>query len=245
MASVRIPRFLPSTSGFPFANSWPHIPVVEVRLGRLATLSLGDAANGLCGGMSFTVADLYLAGLRQPGGSQPGADSAPFKYIVGRQFDSFAGVSVPLRFYSLMRPDRPEREPFWGQLLGAFGLDQHSRTYVMVQSEWPKVRRLLDAGQPALLGLVRVIDVDPRLIGHNHQVMAYGYDLDGTVLTLHIYDPNWPNDDTVTATLDVGDPRSAAVPAYSKSDGSLFCFFSAPYVKRDPLPWQPVPAAPH
>jgi hypothetical protein len=239
MSSVRIPHFLPSANGFRFTNAWAHIPVVQVQLGSLASLSLGDAANGLCGGMSFVVADLYLSGLGQPPElSNPGGDTTAFKYIVARQFDSFAGVALPLRFYSLMRTFRPDREPPWAGFLGLLGADRHSRTYVMVHDEWPKIQQRLDAGQPAMIGLVRVVSDEPRLLGHNHQVLAYGYDLEGTDLTLHIYDPNWPNDDTVTLELDVGDPRAAAVPAYSKSDGPLVCFFSAPYARSDPTPWR-------
>lgn len=42
-----------------------------------------------------------------------------------------------------------------------------------------------------MVGLVRVVSDDPRLLGHNHRVLAYGYDLEGSDLALQIYDPNW------------------------------------------------------
>jgi hypothetical protein len=32
---------------------------------------------------------------------------------------------------------------------------------------------------------------DPTQLGENHQVLAYGYDLKGSLLTLHVYDPRF------------------------------------------------------
>ena len=72
------------------------------------------------------------------------------------------------------------------------------------------------------------------MLGHNHQVLAYGYDLDGSQLTIRICDPNWPGDDGVTLSLDISDARAAVVPVYSRPDPTTFCFFRAPYAGRDP-----------
>jgi hypothetical protein len=48
MAGVRLPEF------------WPSEPNYTISLlGQKVTL--GNASNGLCGGMAYTVADLYLA----------------------------------------------------------------------------------------------------------------------------------------------------------------------------------------
>ena len=60
--TVRIPNFLPSTSGLRFGNSWPHEADLALRLQGRFIFGIGDAANGLCGGMSFTVADHHIAG---------------------------------------------------------------------------------------------------------------------------------------------------------------------------------------
>ena len=108
----------------------------------------------------------------------------------------------------------------------------------MIRQEWPKVRAELDAGRLAMIGLVRTVDNDPFKLNRNHQVLAYGYDLDGSQLTLLIYDPNWPNDDDVTLRLDVSDPRAFVTPTYSKADAPVLCFFLAPYTRRDPAPWR-------
>jgi hypothetical protein len=105
----------------------------------------------------------------------------------------------------------------------------------MIHEEWPRIRADLDGGQLSMLGLVRVVGLDPKLLGHNHQVVAYGYDLDGTRLTIRIYDPNWPGDDTVTISLDIADERGAVTPTWSKPDAKLACFFRAPYTAADPV----------
>ena len=60
--------------------------------------------------------------------------------------------------------------------------------------QWPRVRRELDAGRLAALGLIRVPSRNPLRLGENHQVLAYGYGLDepsGSLL-IAIYDPNHP-----------------------------------------------------
>ena len=57
---VRVPDFLPSTSGLRFANAWPHVPDLAVRFAGRNILSIGDAANGLCGGMTFVAADRHI-----------------------------------------------------------------------------------------------------------------------------------------------------------------------------------------
>lgn len=238
MTSVRVPGFLPSTAGFHFANAFPHVPMREIRLEGVATLSIGDAANGLCGGMSSTVADLFDADVAPPADTHAPSDGPRFESLVDRQIDSFAGGLVPLRFYTLMDPSRRDREPFWAPWLGRLGIDRHSRTYVMAHEEWPSIRADLDVGHPVLLGLVRVVDRDPRRLGQNHQVLAFGYDLDGAALSLRIYDPNVPDRDDVTLRLDVSDPMGTVEPAYSGPGPSVVCFFKAPYRPADPVAWR-------
>jgi hypothetical protein len=239
MPSVRVQGFVPSVNGFAFANSWPSNPIRTFKLGNVATLNIGDAANGLCGGMSFTTADLHRAKLAPPAGqSSPSADTARYRYIVDRQVTSFDDGRLPLRFYSLMSPRRPAREPAWAPWLGRIRVDRHSRTYVMIHEEWPVIRGLLDAGQLAMIGLVRIVSLDPQKLSHNHQVLAYGYDTNGPSVTIRICDPNWPRDDSVTITLDASDPSGAATPTWSKPDAPLVCFFHAPYAPVDPVPFR-------
>ena len=239
MTSVRVPDFEPEINGFHFANSFPHSPLREFRLGDIATLDVGDAANGLCGGMSFSAGDLHRANRLPPADTSPPAAGTPaYRYIVDRQITSFDDGRVPLRFYGLMDPNRPARESILSTLAGWVRLDRHSRTWVMIHQEWPQIRTDLDGGRLSMLGLVRVVGLDPNLLGHNHQVVAWGYDLVGSALSIRIYDPNWPGDDSVTISLDISDERGMAAPVWSKPDAPLFCFFRAPYTPADPTPFR-------
>jgi hypothetical protein len=67
-------------------------------------------------------------------------------------------------------------------------------------------------------------------------VLAWGYDLDGTGLTLRLYDPNHPDDDDVTLSLDVGHPRQATRVHYSHGRRPVWCFFRTSYQFKDPRP---------
>jgi hypothetical protein len=238
MPSVRVPGFSPGLQGFHFSNSFPPNPIRQFRLGNVATLNIGDAANGLCGGMSFTVRDMFEFGVAPPPDGTPPGPGTRLDYIIQRQIDSFDNGLVPLRFFKLMDPGRPASEPAWAEALGRFGIDRHSRTWVTKEVEWPAIQRDLDAGSLATVCLVKVVSRDPNLLGQNHQVLAYGYDLDGTVVTMRICDPNYPNDEDVTLRFDTSDPRSDATPLWSKPGESVVCIFRAPYAKRDPAPFR-------
>ena len=239
MTSTRVPNFDPGTNGFPFPNSWPHDPIKQFSLGTVATLNIGDAANGLCGGMSFTTADLHAKGLTPGNDAQPIAGSDRYRYIVNRQITSFDDGRLPWRFYTLMKPTRPDRETAWAAMLGRFGVDRHSRTYVMIHEEWPKIRTAIDAGSLAMIGLVRIVSADPNALSNNHQVLAYGYDTNGSTVVLRICDPNWPRQDDVTITFDAADAMGSIKPVWSKPEShDLVCFFTYPYQAIDPAPFR-------
>ena len=62
--------------------------------------------------------------------------------------------------------------------------------------QWPAIKAKLDAGVPATLGVVTVASANPIQLGANHQVLACGYSVAGTQVTLNVYDPNsGPADD--------------------------------------------------
>lgn len=234
---VQVPNFTPAL-GLRFANAWPHQPIREVDLPPpFGTVKVGDAANGLCGGMSFTVADLFTTGSEppeDPDPPDPAAADGRYDYIVDRQIDSFAHGWLPLRFYSLMSPIRPKRE---GPIPGI----DDSRTYVMVHDEWPVIKARLDGGTLVMIGLVKVVAADPRQLNHNHQVIAYGYDLQGSALKLLILDPNYPRHE-IELGIDIGDEKGVTEVTYASADGairedSLVCFFTYPYVAKHPTPW--------
>jgi hypothetical protein len=109
MAQVRVPGFLPSTSALHFPNSYPHEPQIEVKLPLGHTLQLGDAANGLCGGMVFVVRDYYEARRPAPTDTQPPPAGSPlYKFIVSRLLDSFNLPFGLNRYLELMEPAFPD-----------------------------------------------------------------------------------------------------------------------------------------
>jgi len=217
-----IAGFLPSTHGFHFANAWPHGPTV--RFGPLDPrwIGIGDAADGLCGGMVYTAADLFLAGVPVPADRAPFANgSSRFRAIVRRQIQSLAWLTVPVRYW------------LRSALGGSFGGDRARATF---EREWPKAKAILDDSQPVLIGLIPVASADPRTLVLNHQVMAWGYAEDGRGVTLRLYDPNWPDRDDVTIAIHL-DPALRPTGLSQSTGEPLLGWFVLPYSRRDPSGW--------
>ena len=187
MASNAVPGFLPSRHGFMFANRWPAAPARVFRLG-LVQVGIGDASRGLCGGMAFVARDRFeLGGLALAGAAQPEPGSPLFEEIVHRQLDSFGPLwTVPLRF--------------WLAALGGQG----GRDRATVRSAWPAIRADIDGGVLSMVGLVRSATANPLDPNLGHQVIGYRYDEAPSSVTIGVYDPNHPGDDTVTVGFDVG-----------------------------------------
>jgi hypothetical protein len=225
MTSVRVPGFLPSTRGLHFPNRFPHVPNLEIDLPGGRTLPIGDAANGLCGGMAYTVRDLLEAGVAPPALRSAPGEGPLFRYIADRLLDSFNLPFGPATYLRLMHPALPD-----GDLAVI-----HGRAWRMIRLEWPAIRSDLDRGALSPLGLVKAKSRDPRQLGRNHQVLAWGYDLDGSRLTLRLYDPNHPDDDQVTMSLDLAHPRRPTKVTCSDG-GTVWCFFRTAYRFKDPRP---------
>ena len=198
MAPPTAASFQPSRHGFAFDNSWPPAPAVFLRT-PVGTVGIGNAARGLCGGMVFAALDYWHAG-RQPPEDRPDPTSPLYRFIVRRLIRSWhipVGVAT---YYRWMLPP---------------GDDVARWT---VARQWPRVHALLDSGQPPALGIVTVASANPLLLGHNHQVLAYGYRRTGTEVTLAVYDPNSGPDDSVFIRFDTG-ARQAATFAHNVSIG--------------------------
>ena len=74
----------------------------------------------------------------------------------------------------------------------------------MTRQELPNLtRNFLDKGIPVPIGLI--FDGDILHIGQSHQVVAYGYSMNGTIMTINIYDNRF-HDEECTLTLDAGNP---------------------------------------
>src|SRR5438105_3420701 len=96
-----ISEFLPSTHGLHFDNSWPAgTPDYVVHIPLLGDVPIGDASNGLCGGMAFTVADLYNGRLRPPPDTSAPTGGTPlFNFIAARLLASFNIPGGVLTYY--------------------------------------------------------------------------------------------------------------------------------------------------
>jgi hypothetical protein len=223
MSERVVPGFLPSTHGLHFANSFPPGPTV--RLGPLdpRIIGVGDASAGLCGGMCYTVRDLFEAGVAVPADRTPPANGSPrFASIVRRQVQSLDWFRLPVAFWV---------RSAWG---GSIGGDRAASTF---EREWPLVRRQIDEGHLAMVGLIRVSGVNPFKLTGNHQVIAYGYAEDGRGVTLRLYDPNHPDRDDVTATLHL-DPALRPSGIEQSTGEPLLGYFSYGYTAANPTAWR-------
>jgi hypothetical protein len=228
MTSVRVLNFKPSINGLHYTNDWPSVPDYKLNLlGQ--TIGIGDASNGLCGGMVYTVRDLFQAGLLPPADRiPPAAGSQAFNYIVARLTNSFDYDDVN-QYLSWIQMSDHDTDI-------AHGLAWHEIT-----EEWPKIKADLDQNLLSPLGLVA--GQEPATIGALtgiqdlhlcHQVLAWGYDLNGTALSIHIYDPDYIGD-TFTIHLDIGNPAHTTPIAVSNwAAGTYRGFFHTHYTFHDP-----------
>jgi hypothetical protein len=222
--------FLPSTHGFRFANSFPHVPVRRIGIPGVLSVPIGDASDGLCGGMVFAARDHFEADRPPPELASPPREGELFDYLVDRLFDSFDLPFGPVRYLQLMSPLLPDGETLWSRLR----LAPHGRAWRTIRQEWPKVRAEIDEGHPSPLGLVRVRSSDPFQLKRNHQVLAYGYDLDGPRLALRLYDPNRPGDDDVTLSLSLANPDRPTPLVLDPPGTPVLAFFRVPYRPAPP-----------
>ena len=224
MISKRVPSFAPSTNGLHFANDFADEPLFRIGLGR-ASIPVGNAAKGLCGGMVFAVRDLFEHGRPPPPDrAPPRRGTALFAYLVGRLFSSFNLPMGPLRYW------------LWQILPAGDRFAVRGIAWRTIRGHWPKIRADLDAGRLSTLGLVRTRSFNPLDLGRNHQVVAYGYDLDqdGSRLTIHVYDPNHPDDDGRALSLSPAEPTRATPVTYVSGELPVRGFFRTSYRTKDP-----------
>ena len=220
MSPVKVPGFLPSTSGFHFPNSFPSAPAL-----MLGPIGIGNASNGLCGGMAFAALDLRAAGRTPPPDTIPPAPGSPwFRYLVSRLLASWGLPLGGLRY--LLWTVLPDRD--LGPLHGVA-----ART----RRHWRKVRTGLDAGRPVALGVVRIRSWNLLKVGLNHQMVAYGCDdaPAGSVRVL-VYDPNHPDRDDIGITLPLDGVPGTAPMGYLPAELPVRGFFVTRYRPRTPPP---------
>ena len=189
--------FRPSVHGWRFSNSaWPkRVANAQIPLPFGLKVGIGDASDGMCGGMAYAAIDYFLAGEPIPRrATAPQSLADPdFALISRRLYDSFHLADV-LGNSALHR------------YLGYMAAPAQRQAQVMAHEAVPAVRARIAAGEPAALGVICARSANVlggvAKLGRNHQVVAYDYRRDGPRITLGVYDPNLPGRDDVSITVD-------------------------------------------
>lgn len=109
---IAIPEFLPSTSGFRFPNHWPDEALIRIikMPDPFGDITIGNASNGICGGMVYAITDYYVASELPPSqATNPTGIGDPlFDYLVSRLIDSFDLPNGVLTYYQYMDPAYPD-----------------------------------------------------------------------------------------------------------------------------------------
>jgi len=200
--------------------------------------------KGLCGGMAYSALDYYFNDLPIPThrlGDFGGKNTVPpdgrlHSMIFNRLIDSFADNFGK---WSCVYPELDAAVGaalglvIGGGLLGAVVGAVWGGVYGelhevfscpgggpagMTRQELPNLRQnFLDKGIPAPIGLI--YDSDILNIGRSHQVVAYGYTLSGTTITIYIYDNRY-HDDECTLVLDASNPGTIVQTSKTKGTES-------------------------
>ena len=149
-------------------------------------------------------------GGRRPTTLAPG-EGPLFDYLCDRLFDSFDLPSGPARYLELMSPLLADGESIWSRMgLAAARARVADGPGRVAQGSRGHRRRPSVAARPHQ-GEV----VGSRQLKQDHQVLAYGYDLDGGMLQAPALRPEQPGRDDVTLSLSLADPsRPTAITSW-------------------------------
>ncbi|WP_327088711.1 aegerolysin family protein [Nonomuraea sp. NBC_01738] len=230
-----VTAFRPSLHGFHFANSWPEGTTLRHLDLGVVSLPIGDATNGLCGGMVYAALDLFLSGRLAPATTTaPAGEGDPlFDFFVSRLFDSFDLPDLPAHLLALMNPAYPDTDQGVFEPVGLMS----GRSAIMIRDAWPRIKDWVDQNVPRPICLVKVKSLNPGELGHNHQVLVWGYHVSGNVVTLVLYDPNFPDHDALELAFDT--TRTDVVVNVGVSDpgqGTINCFLTTAYTAQQPPP---------
>jgi Ricin-type beta-trefoil lectin domain-like len=227
--------FTPSVNGLAFTNDWPAgEPDIVANVPPFGNVTIGDASNGLCGGMVFTVKDLHEAHRPPIPDPRPAQGMPLFSYIVARLFASFNIPGGVAKYLSWM--STPDHDTGWWVFI------RRGVSWLTVMEEWPRIRADIDSGHTSPIALVTVASLNPGDLGKNHQVLAYAYELNGDDLTLHVYDPNTPRAaaDSVTLRLNTSNPTHTTPITHNVNiDEPVRGFFRVDYGFSDPSSLEP------
>lgn len=248
--------FRPEQHGYPFINSWRMRPEERAEMRQTLTMSTKEAAGsvgddpfgmiramvtstlgswiegalpdyyGLCGGMAFSAADHFRAGLPVPTGPDPARtpdsdlpDEKPIRdYLWRRQLESLQpNAGVLLSWMVMLHLPVPGAGPTW---LRDRTREQFKNLdlFLTHQGPWPI----------CLIGT----STSPF---NNHQVLAIGLDDNGDQTgTIYLYDANGPGGEQ-TIKIDMrGEVVEAVESCPSPARGPLRGFFCMHYTPATP-----------
>ncbi|MEJ2679656.1 MAG: hypothetical protein P8174_11370 [Gemmatimonadota bacterium] len=177
---------------------------------------------GFCGGLCWSALDRYHAERLPTAMDAPRPGEPLYEELLQRQLNALSAGGWRQVHEWQAKPDVADR--FRRNDIGTATL-----------AEYRRARRLLNAGEPVLLHLVRVAGpfANPT---ENHQVLAWSFQEDRTAgkTRIRVYDPNRPGDDDVY--LEVGLKRQDGRIALRQSTGEpLRGFFLVEYDRARPL----------
>jgi len=183
--------FNPIKHGFRFSNHFDIDPAM------FGATNLKTWTMGLCGGMCSAALARFHKGEPIPILDHVPAQKCPeldlFYELFGRQMITlFPTTWIKLLAWQIM----PEADTH--KLVSSFGSegpmttdDERGIGYLTSQVEWPALKKLLDAGKPTILCLIRQEGAGNP--SENHQVLAIGHELgEQNRVRIQIYDPNHP-----------------------------------------------------
>ena len=233
-AGAVMTSFNPAVHGFHFTNSF-NTRVTLRFPGFTRTINLGNFHYGLCGGMSYSALDYFLAGRPiPPDTAEPPLGTALRQYIFRRQLDTFTPGTLA-KFAT---------DPF----RSTTDLTHRSRTAFN-----DVIRRTLDRGRPVPLGLIKTKGFDNLLVG-NHQVLAIGYSTRPIIIKtktcflgicrtttrrdnepiIAIYDPNFPGTTKFIQTNHNVETDDQAGRSPVSGSSRVRGYFSTPYSFKRP-----------
>lgn len=160
-------NFNPPSHGYSFPNRFEFKGI-----SRIKKFIKGNFIYGMCGGMVFTALDYYFDQYKLPG--YLAVEDLPLsytKYLWKRQTESVS-ISVLLKII------------LFASLSVSKSMQKTNK------DELPKIIERLNDGLPTPIVIIRSSFFQNPT--HNHQVLVTGYEDNGSILELELYDPNHP-----------------------------------------------------
>ncbi|MBC9932747.1 hypothetical protein [Chitinophaga qingshengii] len=226
--------FKPSVNGFHFSNNdFPDCPLFKltqpIPFGKIS-IPIGNASKGVCGGMVFAARDLFENNMLPPATKESPCNDSLYRYLVDRLIASFNLPGGIATYMFLMNPELSDHETTASKI----GITPRGRAWRMIKQEWPVIKNKLDNNQLVPLALILKKSLNPFDLGENHVVLVYGYELDGTFLSLNVYDPNFPDENNARISFSLARPENTTEVFRSHGSKRIWCFFQPSYSRSRP-----------